>query len=79
MVRNPPARAGDGFHRWPRKIPHAVGQLSPCATTTETTCGNKDPRQPKINKSIKSKEKSGEGMVYLCIPSGEKKLLPFHI
>ena len=24
-----------GFDLWPRKTPHAVGQLSPCAATTE--------------------------------------------
>ena len=26
---------GHGFEPWSRKIPHAVEQLSPCATTTE--------------------------------------------
>ena len=25
-----------GFDPWSRKIPHAAGQLGPCATTTET-------------------------------------------
>ena len=29
---------GHGFKPWSRKIPHAVEQLSPCATTTEPTC-----------------------------------------
>ena len=32
---------GHRFDPWSRKIPHAVGQLSPCATTTvleSTTC-----------------------------------------
>ena len=27
---------GHGFDPWSGKIPHAVEQLSPCATTTET-------------------------------------------
>ena len=36
VVKNPPANAGDhGFEPWSGKIPHAVEQLSPCATTTE--------------------------------------------
>ena len=26
---------GHGFDPWCRKIPHAVGQLGPCTTTTE--------------------------------------------
>ena len=26
---------GHGFDPWSRKIPHALGQLSPCSTTTE--------------------------------------------
>ena len=29
---------GHGFNPWPRKIPQAVEQLSPCATTTEPKC-----------------------------------------
>ena len=36
MVKNPPASAGDmGLILSSGKIPHAEGQLSPCATTTE--------------------------------------------
>ena len=36
VVKSPPANAGDtGFDPWSRKIPHAVEQLRPCATTTE--------------------------------------------
>ena len=27
---------GHGFNLWAGKIPHTVGQLSPCATTTES-------------------------------------------
>ena len=30
-----------GFNPWSRKIPHAVEQLSPCATTAEPECHNK--------------------------------------
>ena len=33
-VKNPPAR-GHGFNPRSGKIPHAVEQLSPCATATE--------------------------------------------
>ena len=29
---------GHGFEPWSGKIPHAVEQLSPCATTTEPAC-----------------------------------------
>ena len=37
VVKNPPAHAGyKGFDPWSRKTPHALGQLSPCTTTTET-------------------------------------------
>ena len=33
VVLNLPAK--DVFDPWSGKIPHAMGQLSPCATTTE--------------------------------------------
>ena len=37
MVKNPPSNAGDmgSVPGWGTKILHAVGQLSPHATTTE--------------------------------------------
>ena len=37
MVKNPPSNAGDAgsIPGLGTKIPHAVGQLSPCATTAE--------------------------------------------
>ena len=36
VVKNPPADGwGHRFDPWSGKIPHATGQLSPCATTTE--------------------------------------------
>ena len=39
VVKNPPANAGDmGFDPWSRKFPHAMGQLSLEATTTEPMC-----------------------------------------
>ena len=40
MVKNPPANAGDvgSIPGWGTKIPHAVEQLSPWATTTEPKC-----------------------------------------
>ena len=39
MVKNPPCNAGDAgsIPGWGTKIPHAVGQLSPRAATTEPT------------------------------------------
>ena len=36
-VKNPSANAGHRFNPWSGKIPHAMEQLSPCATTTEPT------------------------------------------
>ena len=37
VVKNPPSNAGDAGSTpgWGTKIPHAAGQLSPCATTIE--------------------------------------------
>ena len=37
MVKNPPSNAGDmdSIPGWGTKIPHAAGQLSPRAATTE--------------------------------------------
>ena len=32
VVKNLPANAGNNFHPWSRKIPHATGQLSPATT-----------------------------------------------
>ena len=58
MVKNPPSSAEDSgsIPDWGTKIPYAMGQFSPCATTTEHTnsgacapqlekpgCCNKDP------------------------------------
>ena len=65
MVKNPPSSAGDTGSSPGRgtKIPHAAGQLSPRAATTEPVCSgahapqlekhscrNKDPAQPKKKK-----------------------------
>ena len=37
VVKNQPSNAGDtgSIPGWGTKIPHATGQLSPCAATTE--------------------------------------------
>ena len=37
VVKNPPSNAGDvgSIPGWGTKIPHAAGQLSPCAATPE--------------------------------------------
>ena len=42
VVKNPLANAEDiyGFNAWSRKIPCAVGQLSPWAIATEPVCSN---------------------------------------
>ena len=66
MVKNLPSNAGDAgsIPGWGTKIPHAAGQLSPCATTrekpawdVEPTHHNKDPTQPKINECKKKTKK----------------------
>ena len=50
VVKNPPANAGDRGSIPSRKIPHAKGQLSLCATNTEAqaprTCGLKQNEKP---------------------------------
>ena len=50
VVKNPPANAGDTGSIPSGKIPHAKGQLSPCATVTEAqvprTCGLKQNEKP---------------------------------
>ena len=42
VVKNPPYNAGDkgSIPGQGSKIPHAAGQISPCATTTELACLN---------------------------------------
>ena len=47
VVKNPPANAGGHrFDPWSGKIPHALGQLSPCITTTEAhVCRAHKPQQ----------------------------------
>ena len=48
MVKNTPSNAGDvgSIPGRGAKIPHAAGQLSPCATTTELACLNKRAHVP---------------------------------
>ena len=48
VVQNPPSNAGDvgSIPAWGTKILHAVGQLSPCSTTTELVCLNERVRVP---------------------------------
>ena len=40
VVKDPPSSAGDvgSIPGQGTKIPHALGQLSPCTTTTELVC-----------------------------------------
>ena len=42
VLKNPPSKAGDTgqIPGQGTKIPHATGQLSPCATTREAVCHN---------------------------------------
>ena len=51
MVENPSCNAGDAGSIPGRgtKIPHAEGQLSPCAATTEPTCSRA--RAPRLERS----------------------------
>ena len=48
VVKNPPSNAGDAgsIPGWGTKIPHAAGQLSLCATTTEPTRHNEREKNP---------------------------------
>ena len=42
VVKNPPCSAGDAslIPGWGTKIPHALGQLNPSATTRESVCSD---------------------------------------
>ena len=60
MVKNSPSNAGDAGSIPARgtKIPHAAGQLSPCATTTEPTCpGAHTPQLDRENLHTTTREK----------------------
>ena len=50
MVKNLPSNAGDtgSIPGQGTKIPHAMGQLSPHATTTELMCLNERARVPQL-------------------------------
>ena len=52
VVKNLPSNAGDkgSIPGQGTKIPHAMGQLSPCATTTEPTCSGA--RVPQLERSL---------------------------
>ena len=49
VVKNLPSNAGDpgAVPGWGTRIPYAMGQLSPCTTTTEPTCHNLRPKAAK--------------------------------
>ena len=53
VVKNLPSNTGDvgSISGWGTKIPHAAGQLSPCATTTEPT--RSGAREPQLEKKKK--------------------------
>ena len=57
MVKNLSSSAGNSSSTpgWGSKIPHATGQLSRHSTTTEPTCCNEDPVQPKIKQTKENK------------------------
>ena len=50
VVKNPPSNAGDAgsIPSQGTKIPHAAGQLSPRAATTEPSCRNERSRMPQL-------------------------------
>ena len=54
VVKNPPSNAGDvgSIPGWGAKIPHATGQLSPRATTTELVCLNRRARVPQTTEPM---------------------------
>ena len=56
VVKNPPSNAGDMglIPGQGTKIPHAEGQLSPCATTTELTRLNERARMPQTTEPMRS-------------------------
>ena len=56
MVKNLPSNAGDTGSSPSRgtKIPHAAGQLSPCAATTEPACSGAHVPQERSLCSTKS-------------------------
>ena len=56
VVKNPPSNAGDvgSIPGWGTKIPHAAGQLSLYATTTELVCLNERARVPQITEPTHS-------------------------
>ena len=60
MVKNPPSFEGDlsSIPGQGTKIPHAMEQPSPSATTREPKCCNEDPAQPKfLNKKDRESSK----------------------
>ena len=54
VVKNPPSNAGDmgSIPGWGTKIPHAVGQLSPRAATTELACLKERARMPQTTEPM---------------------------
>ena len=58
MVKNPPSNTGDvgSIPGRGTKIPHATGELSPCAATTEPT--RSGARMPQLERSPRTATKS---------------------
>ena len=52
VVKNTCQCRGHGFDPWSRKIPYAMEQISPCATTTEPVCHNYWDRMLKLLKPV---------------------------
>ena len=67
VVKNP-SSAGDRFDLWSGKIPHASGQLGPCAVTAEPTNSSE-------HKSSCSETREATAMRSLCTATGEYPLL----
>ena len=83
MVKNPPYKAGDSGSILGQgtKIPHAVGQLSPCATATELEHLNWSPRATNYrahqlcNPCATTTERLGPGA---CAPQLEREKPTHH-
>ena len=66
MVKNPPSKAGDAglIPGWGTKIPHAAGQLSLHATTTELACFNERAQRARalqVERSLHAATKARRG------------------
>ena len=73
VVKNPPFEAGNAglIPAWGTKIPHAAGQLSPSATTTEPASHNYSPMQGFPGGSVAGSPRANAGDSGLILDPGE--------